>query len=416
MEELNVDGFFWLATDPEDKVAGRLTYSAESGAELDLIGSFGEVAAFGSITEDPVRMHGIAGNKLFTLDGCLQSNQTISMPGFIRDRYDVQWAFEGAHFDAGKPVEYAGVHLQLDHLGDWVRKTGTHVDITYADNPGGIEEIHIVHKPLAKLVGSSHLGELEVSFPFRFHPDVFDKVWIKQDSEFAAQFTGYLSLEDTLRVCAAVQDLVTIGVDSPTSISKLSLDTADGERVELYARVRGNQVQAETKSIHPARMIFTFDHIGGLSGIAAWLEVSHCYEAVTSSLLSHWYLPSLYEENRFMNVVIAAEALERIRTQQQNVNFKKALESLAEDAGDAFEVLVDDVESWAKEVVQVRVNQVVHRGLGGDVDGQRLYDLTESVYYLVVLCLLRECGVPEGAFSSMKQHQRFRQLARRLRR
>ena len=42
------------------------------------------------------------------------------------------------------------------------------------------------------------------------------------------------------------------------------------------------------------------------------LEVSERYEAVTSPLLSYRYLPSLYEENRFFNVVIASESSERI--------------------------------------------------------------------------------------------------------
>ncbi len=133
------------------------------------------------------------------------------------------------------------------------------------------------------------------------------------------------------------------------------------------------------------------------------------------SLLSHWYLPSLYEENRFLNVVIAAEAVERIRTQEQGLNFQHALERLAKDAGATFEALVDDVASWSKEVVQLRVNQVVHRGLGEDIDSSRLHVLTESLYYLVVLCLLRECGVPEDAFSNIKQHRRFMHLANRLR-
>ena len=84
-------------------------------------------------------------------------------------------------------------------------------------------------------------------------------------------------------------------------------------------------------------------------------------------------------------------------------------------SGDTFEALVDDVKSWSREVVQVRVNQIVHRGLRGDIDGSRLYDLTESLYYLVVLCLLRECGVSENAFSNIKQHQIFKQLGHRLR-
>ena len=414
MEALDVDGLFWLASNPEDKEAGRLTFSDESGAELDLIGSFSGITDFGKIFGDPVRIHGIAGNKLLTLDGCHQSSQSISMPGFVRERYYVPSTFVGAHFSHGESLEFVNVHLQVDHLRAWVGKSGTHVEITSGEDSKGISKVVITHEALEKVTGSSHIGELEISFPFRFHPDDSGKTWIMQNCEFGTRFSNRLSLEDVKQVCAAIQDLVTIGVDTPTTVNGLTLETADNERVELYARIRGSLLQVKTKDVHPSEMMFTFDHIGGLSGIAGWLDVSKRYGAVIGSLLSHWYLPRLYEENRFLNVVIAAEAVERIRTQEQGLNFQRALERLAKDAGSTFEALVDDAESWSKEIVRVRINQIVHRGLGGEVEGSRLYDLTESLYYLVVLCLLRECGVPENAFSNIKQHQRFKQLGHRL--
>ncbi len=416
METLDVDGLFWLASDPENTEAGRLTFTDESGAELDLIGSFSGVTDFGQMLDTPVRIQGVAGAKLFTLDECRQTGQSITVPGFVRERYRVQSILVGAHINHGESLEFISVQLQMNHMRAWVGKTGTHVDIKPGDDSKGISKVVVTHEPLEEVTGSSNIGELEISFPFRFHPDDSGKTWIMQNCQFGARFTNYSTLEEVLQVCSALQDLVTIGVDAPTTITSLALNTVNDDRVELYARFRGSQVLAKIRDVHPAEMMFTFDHIGGLSGIAGWLEVSQRYGAVIGSLLSHWYLPSLYEENRFLNVAIAAEAVERIRTREQDLKFQHALERLAENAGDTFEALVDDVKSWSREVVQVRVNQIVHRGLRGDIDGSRLYDLTESLYYLVVLCLLRECGVSENAFSNIKQHQRFKQLGHRLRR
>ena len=70
-----------------------------------------------------------------------------------------------------------------------------------------------------------------------------------------------------------------------------------------------------------------------------------------------------------------------------------------------------DVNSWVKEIVQVRNNNVVHRGLRGDVQGSRLYWLAESVYFLVVLVLCSECDVPEATSAKIRNHQRFASLA-----
>lgn len=166
-----------------------------------------------------MRIQGVAGAKLFTLDECRQTDQSITVPGFVREQYHVQSIFVGAHIDPDGSLEFVSVQLQMDHLRTWVGRTGTRVDRTPGDNSKGIRQIRITYEPLEK----------------------------------------------------------------------------------------------------------------------DWLEV-----------------------------------------------------------------------------VKVRVNQIVHRGLGRDIDGSRLYDLTESLYYLVVLCLLKECGVPVSAFSNIKQHQRFRQLGHRL--
>ena len=50
MEELDVDGLFWLACQPDEKVAGRLKFDAANGAKLNLIGSFHKLPSSGHMT------------------------------------------------------------------------------------------------------------------------------------------------------------------------------------------------------------------------------------------------------------------------------------------------------------------------------------------------------------------------------
>ena len=125
-----------------------------------------------------------------------------------------------------------------------------------------------------------------------------------------------------------------------------------------------------------------------------------------SSLLSHRYLPRMYIDNRFLNMVIAAESLERIRLQEQDFKLSKALETLASTGGTTFATLVVDVDGWIKEVVRTRVANVVHRGLQEEREPE-FYLLSESLYFLVVLCLLKECGVADKALSEIQRNPRF---------
>ena len=178
----------------------------------------------------------------------------------------------------------------------------------------------------------------------------------------------------------------------------------------------GESISRSGKSPYiQCQMLFTFDDIGGLDGIAKWLKTSARFRQVIDSLLSHWYLPDIYTDNRLLNMIIAAEALERIRLQKQDLNFREALIDLAGVAGNPFRVIVEDVSTWASEIVRIRTRNLVHRGLHGNLEGLRPYYLSESLYLLVVLCLLRECGITEETLTKVQGHQAFGRLARELR-
>ena len=77
MKSLDVEGLFWLSTEPQNEVAGRLTFDATNGEQLSLIGAFHELSEFGDLPAEPVRIQGVAGKKPLTLDECLLTRRTI---------------------------------------------------------------------------------------------------------------------------------------------------------------------------------------------------------------------------------------------------------------------------------------------------------------------------------------------------
>ena len=425
MEDLNLEGFFWLDAMPDDKVAGRLTFDAVNGADLDLFGSFHSLQKMFDEVEHPVRIHGIAEKKLLTLVDCWRVSSSIQSPGFARERYRPTMVLSGGHLNESKPLVFDGVRLKLHHLDDWVWKTGTVIDFDTDERGTGIESIHVTHNPLDKEFTSIDIGELELIFSYDFKPDPFHTTTLTQSALFGVRFDESRTMQGIFDIYAALRNLVTIGVGAPAFVTEASLVCSDLTRelpsgkefpvtLGLYSQGLGDNTQSEAKNIHPSQMFFTYDDIGGLAGIARWIKTSAKFKAVIGSLLSHWYLPTIYTDNRFLNIIIAAEALERIRLNQQNLNFAKGLKRLVNYAGDPIQSMVSDVEGWVNEIVRVRQNNLVHRGLRGDAEGPRMFWLAESLYFLVVFCLLRECGVPEKVLENIKDHQKFRMIAEQL--
>ncbi len=82
---IDADGSFWLPGREEEPVAGRVRYDSTDGGSLSLIGSFGGVGGLASAMDDAsprvVRIHGVAGRRLFTLDDCFQTHIGFEAPG-----------------------------------------------------------------------------------------------------------------------------------------------------------------------------------------------------------------------------------------------------------------------------------------------------------------------------------------------
>ena len=280
MEELDVEGLFWLATNPGDQVAGRLRFDSANGGELNLIGAYHEITQWNHEFA-PARIHGVAGKKLLTLDDCYLIQTSSQYPGILRERYRAPIVFAGAHFDENQSLEFSAVCLRLLYLEHWVGRSGTDINIIPSENSNGSEQIQITVTPLEKLTSCTDIGDLELSFINSFHPDPIVETTITQSCAFGFRFQEAQPLQETLKVCTALQNLLTIGVDSPSSIVSVSLSCADLThhattggtvpiQVSLYAQFRGSHTSAETKTIHPFEMLFTFDDIDGLDGVAKW--------------------------------------------------------------------------------------------------------------------------------------------------
>ena len=423
MEELDIDGLFWPDEEPENQLAGRLKFDTQNGARLSLIGAFEGLDQFGTIRE-PRFIHGVAGKRLLTLADCRQDGQSLEMPGIAREQYYVSRVLSGGHLPRSRLDGFESVSVRLRHLERWVDQTGTTIKYDSSRDGRSLRKIALDFEPLETVEIKIDQDTLELRFPYQLTLDRFDPT-IRQFAAIAVQFHEPVSLEEAIVPCAAIQDLVTIGLDSPAVITHVSLTHSEVEHkmsdgrvvpdpMELYERFRSSQVSQNEGDPHPAMMLFTFDQIGGLDGVAKWLGVARKFGPVVGTLLAHQYLPSIHVENRFLNAVVALEALERIRAQEQRVDLKVALQHAVESAGPIGSDLVGCLNTWASEVREMRVLNVVHRGLHEDIDYRRMYELSESVYIVVVINLLQECRVEQSTLSNIQSHDRYQRVAEGL--
>ena len=504
MEPIDLEGKFWPASTPENEVPGRVSLDTNSGGKLVLIGAFYDLRReVGGPTEEQtpfeiggrplgpiegIRIHGQAGNLKLTLENCIRIETVQSFPtGTAREEYHVGMVFLGIHLEEAEPLEFACVNLRISHLEQWVGKTGIEVSFHADGSTDNVDGFQVRRGSMAHEIVSTGYGKLGLDFRYPVFFDWISEARIRQECVMGLGLTEPKALDHILRMCSALQNLITIGLDSPSSVVSLMLhqepgpifrdaaadgmvellprsalrckdtmsrvgrplrtvirccstsitigldspssvvslmlhqepgpifrDAAADGMVELRAPMQGHDVPGRETAPHRHQMLFNFEDVGGIDGVARWVDIAEKYETVMGSLVSHWYLPRLYSEHRFFNACTAAEAMRRIQLQKQTFNFGNELKLLALQAGKPFEALVGDTDAWRKKVIQARVNYVVHPGLQKVRAADGLYPLSESLYFLVVMCLLRECGVPEETVDRVCQYQRFRILTRQL--
>ena len=419
VESLDVDGLFWLVDKPDDKVAGRLRFDPAEGAKLALIGKFKDFVPSGR--NPPVRMNAVAGGRSFTLENCLFAGLKVEDPGgghkgLTRHEYHSDLLLAGLHWDGHATLQFKNVLLHVRYLEQWLDQVSSYPRgyDGRGRNPPLIVAAFDELKRQAVVRGV--FGELGLTYGRATSGDRFLETVIQQNFFFDFRLAKARPLNQVLDFCWMLQDLVTLGCDSPSAMTDLALghpqqasDESVTEKVpvKVYTRSIRNYATGPPGGLSHSKMLFTFSDLGGIEGIANWLQVASRYRIAVGALVGNVYAPSPYLDSRFFNACTAAEAFRRIQLGRQSLNFGRELPVLAKQAGDAFEELVGDVDKWAKRVVRTRDNLVVHRGLRGGANTYDVLWLADSLHLLVVLCLLAECGAQKTAEERIRQCERF---------
>lgn len=360
----------------------------------------------------PIRILGDTTQGPVSLDHCRIGTSSLSLgsSGSSTAEYHPLQVFQGAHFDDHAPLQFDAITFRLGHLAEWIARSGLCIDPQ--PDPKAVGHIRITVPPPARYAVSTDLGELALACRYTPRGNGIVGIGIDRDCSVELRSPEGRPLAQILEVAAAVQDLVTMGVAAPSRVSGIWLSHSSTQRpIRLWAKWRGGDVDAsESHAIHPAKMLFTYDVIGGLEGVARWLTVWRKFSLCAGTLTSRWYTQQTGYSD-FFSTVTAAETFERIRRNDQIVKLNDGLRELISAVGKPFQDLIADSNTWVSRIVQTRSNYVVHPGPCGDPDGEDLYWKTELVYTLVVLRLLCECGLEEAALPNLDNCEPMRRLA-----
>jgi len=443
MEAFEHDGVFWLPGKEDEQCAGRLKFDPARDATLSLIGGFGSLLQQFSNQRRIVRIHGTAGKRYLTLDGCFNTNTSFEMPGTTHQIFYVGQIIAGHLFDEGEGLTFDRCSVALDQLPAWIGRTGIRrLWPQEQSDPITIEIVRLDDESVQ--VGDD---ELKVTTVSTFQGDDIISTTVVQKTTLQITYPIPQPLEHIRDDVRHLQDLLTLATTTASVLEEMVLWRSDitteyrpgkhrPDAMAYYASQLAERVRLDDPQ--PARVLFKYQAIGGLATIARWLTVARQYHIVVASLLSIRYSTGLYAENRFNNVIQAAESFHRLRfsnevrpqaefdqfaqelvdavpeehqkwlgKQLQYTNEPRLwqrLNEMTKHAGAAFSALYEKPGIWVQVAANSR-NRLTHHDKDQPVEFRPgdLYFIAESIFLLVMLCLFRECGMDDTALAAIAE-------------
>ena len=156
---------------------------------------------------------------------------------------------------------------------------------------------------------------------------------------------------------------------------------------------------AERSKSHPYPAL-DLKNLGGMGGVARWIEVRERFGAAVTLVTSIWYNEKAYNEDNFSRMYTAVEGLLTRKKNRKKAKMSPAeLAKFVEAAIPGFSSITNrPPEEWAEKVKEIRDQKISHSDPISTVvtNGHTMHVMTNVLYIAGASFLLKEMGMGEN--------------------
>ena len=407
-ESITEHGLFWLGEHEQKRLWGTLYVNEANEATLETFGSLIDPQGEGSHTiVGQIR----SGQEFVTLINCFPTSTLNWLPGerepdWSRQTCLVNRVVEGLGFEVGEEIAFAQATLDVSTLTKWanpnlvkgepadakarpIRRTiaiEDRADETTTVSFGGEDiKVSIVFRPKEKWQRHGVITSYLVK----------DHCYLKLERPDGSK----LPLESILSVSGALLDLLSICCNETPTVSNFSvrLERDNPRPAKVYVPMKGHD--AEKRKSRPY-VALGLEDIGGMEGVARWIQVKERYGESVAHLTSNWYNEKAYNEDKLSRMYVAVEGLlSRKKGRKRAKMTATELAKFVEEAVPGFASITKrHPEEWAENVKEIRDQKVSHSDPISSVvtDGRKMHVMANVLYIAGASFLLREMDLGES--------------------
>ncbi|MDX6236492.1 MAG: hypothetical protein QOG10_1307 [Kribbellaceae bacterium] len=417
MTKVDDIGRFWLASDPDNKVHGALTFDPDSGGRLRLDGILGGPQL--KDEDDNQRILGETNGTGYTLNHCQELNRNLHIgtePRSGVSTWSVGEIYQNVWFGPEDDLSFDALSADLEDMTSWIDESG--ITSSGLQRDGGALGENVKAVLLNPCQRETDIGTITITHSIGASNSLPRDYTVQQTRGFRINTDGLTSKEDLLEIASDIQDIVSIGINRLSAFIKVQFGHPEGVRaigdetsrvaIDFYTRWR---VTAGAHAEPPKSIAFTYKDIGGLDGLADWLALAAQHRKVLGRIMATRQPGGMFSEDRLLNCVAAAEGLYRALVdppRKEEPSLHTMLIHLTQLAGPQFEEAVIDPVLWSEFLKEER-NEISHnfnRRPSSNVD--HYWHMADSVYWMIILCLLSQMPTAQPAIDRTIYSQPFR--------
>ncbi len=312
-------GYFWLPTNPDKKLPGKLSILSGGKIELEIVGLFDEsIAGLNKLLNNADELNRIIGHieeyGYVTLDGCYYKNRNYAFGGISRSIIRSSQAIMSVAFDQDEPIMLNNFKFSVEGINEWVGISG--ISVT---NDFELRTTNINYTPPKELIFKLNNGiQLTITYswnvPFVSNPSeakLTQKTYFKLTSEVERQQSDFVSTayKLTTLLCFAVDKTICIN-EVFASANSIQQEIGDKKKPLIFEIFYQSLPWVkEIPKIEMHKMLFRFPQIRDEAEniINKWLLA---YESIDPAL--NLYFSSKAGDHKYLdsNFLALAQGLE----------------------------------------------------------------------------------------------------------
>lgn len=418
-EEFIYKGYWFLPSDPNNRVAGVLTYVPQKSIILELIGSLEkDIDFFSERTKNDIILGLTSDAKKITLINCWSGRRTQNFScDFPISRYSAQFCIEGVHMNNGEEKLFNRCNITLPVLNMWCFPRMLNCNFVFKNDK--IDEIRVsfstekLKQPICSIdIDSSTTIKIMKRVSFDQSTYLLNP-YFKQYSCFEIEKKEKDSLSSFLNDIHLLESFLSLAALCSTKVSNISLYNED-----IYQQLNNNEKDYQTIKVYYVQrglneikrdnynFLFNYEQIQDVYDniIKKWFKESKEIAPIREHLIQSVHNKEVFGSIDFLIIIQAIEGFwSRFREEDYRKNHNKpkeriSLKIIIEDIIKEFDC-IDKVKKLQIDIPSVIDSRHYYSHFMNKserikpVDGIELLQLSNKLRIILICCLLNFVGL-----------------------